>query len=71
MIGFLSAVASATPTPNTVSTVTDAMTAGLGSAGSDMLGAMASVIPVVIGVLIAYAIIQIGIKVFKMFTRKG
>lgn len=71
MIGFLSAVASATPTPNTVSTVTDAMTAGLGNAGSDMLGAMASVIPVVIGVLIAYAIIQIGIRVFKMFTKRG
>lgn len=71
MIGFLSAVASATPTPNTVSTVTDAMTTGLGSAGSDMLGAMAAVIPVVIGVLIAYAIIQIGIRVFKMFTKRG
>lgn len=66
MFGFV-----ATSTPNTISTVTDAMTSGLSTAGSDMLGAMASIIPVVIGVLIAYAIIQIGIRVFKMFTRKG
>lgn len=61
----------ATATPNTVETVTNAMVTGLGDAGSDILGAMASIIPVVIGVMIAYAIIKVGAKVFTRLTNKG
>lgn len=53
---------------NSVSTVTDAMTTSLSSAGSDMLGVIASVVPVVIPVMIGIAIVGIGIKIFKKVT---
>lgn len=51
--------------PANVSTVTDALTTSLSSAGSDLLGVVAAVVPVVIPVMIAIAAIGIGIKIFK------
>lgn len=50
---------------NTVSTVTDALTTALGSAGSDLLGVISAIVPVVIPVLIGITAIGIGIKVFR------
>lgn len=58
-------------TSNTVSTVTKALTDGLEGAGSDMLGVISSVVPVVIPVMIGVAVIGIGIKVFKKVTGKN
>lgn len=55
---------------STVKTVTDALTNSLQSAGSDLLGVVSSIIPVVIPVMIAIAAIGIGLKVFKKVTGK-
>lgn len=50
---------------NTVKTVTDALTTSLSSAGTDLLGVVSSVVPVVIPVMIAVTAIGIGLKIFK------
>lgn len=52
-------------TPNTVSTVTDAVTTSLSSAGSDMLGVISSIVPAVMPVMIGIAVVGIGIRIFK------
>lgn len=53
---------------NTVSTVIDAMTNGLSTAGSDLLGAIAAVVPVALPVMIAIVGVAVGIKIFKRVT---
>lgn len=55
-------------TANTVSTVIDALTSGIQSAGSDLLGAIASIVPVALPVMIAVVAIGVGIKIFKKVT---
>lgn len=55
---------------NSVSTVTKALTDSLQTAGSDMLGVVANVVPVVIPVMIGITVVGIGIKVFKKVTGK-
>lgn len=55
---------------NSVQTVTDALETALTNAGSDLLGVVATVVPVVIPVMIAIAAIGIGIKVFKKVAGK-
>lgn len=70
MLPFILVVAGASEGTNTVSTVTDAVTSGLSSAGSELLGVVAKVVPVVIPVMIGITAIGIGIKVFKKVTGK-
>lgn len=53
------------PTVNTVSTVIDALTNGLSGAGSDMLGAIATIVPVALPVMITIVAVRVGIKIFK------
>lgn len=53
---------------NTVSTVVDSMTGGLQTAGSDLLGAIASIVPVALPVMIAIVGVAVGIKIFKKVT---
>lgn len=55
-------------TTSTVKTVTDALESSMQTAGSDMLGVIASIVPVVIPVLIGLSVIGIGIRVFKKVT---
>ena len=55
-------------TPNTVSTVIDALTNGLSTAGSDLLGAIATIVPVAVPVMIAIVGIGVGLKIFKKVT---
>lgn len=55
-------------TVNTVTTVVDALTNGLSTAGSDMLGAISSIVPVALPVMIAIVAVRVGIKVFKKVT---
>lgn len=55
-------------TTNTVKTVIDSMTNGLQSAGSDLLGALGSIVPVALPVMIAIVAIGVGIKIFKKVT---
>lgn len=55
-------------TANTVTTVIDALTNGIQSAGSDLLGAIASIVPVALPVMIAVVAIGVGIKIFKKVT---
>lgn len=50
---------------NTVSTVVDALTSGLSTAGSDLLGAIAAVVPVALPVMIAIVGVGVGIRIFK------
>lgn len=55
-------------TTNTVETVINAMTNGLQSAGSDLLGAIASIVPVALPVMIAIVAVGVGIKIFRKVT---
>lgn len=55
-------------TANTVQTVIDALTTGISSAGSDLLGAIASIVPVALPIMIAVVAIGVGIKIFKKVT---
>ena len=57
-----------TPVPSSVSTVVDSMTTGLSSAGSDILGAIGSIVPVALPVMIGIVVIGVGIKIFKKVT---
>lgn len=50
---------------NTVQTVTDALGDALSTAGSDMLGMISTMVPVVIPVMIGITAVGVGIKVFK------
>lgn len=52
-------------TTNTVSTVIDALTNGLSNAGSDLLGAISTIVPVALPVMIAFVAVGAGIKIFK------
>ena len=66
---LLSAVGSgSTPEPSTVNTVVNAMTDGLSSAGSDILGAIGSIVPVALPVMIGVVVIGVGIKIYKKVT---
>lgn len=65
---LLSAVGTSTPEPNTVNTVVESMTTGLSSAGSDILGAIGSIVPVALPVMIGVVVIGVGIKIFKKVT---
>lgn len=56
------------PTVNTVSTVIDSLTSGLSTAGSDLLGGIASIVPVAVPVMIAIVAIGVGIRIFKRVT---
>ena len=56
------------PTVNTVSTVIDSLTSGLSTAGSDLLGGIASIVPVAVPVMIAIVAIGVGLKIFKKVT---
>lgn len=58
------------PTVNTVSTVIDSLTSGLGTAGSDILGAIASIVPVALPVMIAIVALFVGMRIFKRVTGK-
>lgn len=51
--------------------ITSAMTTGFSTAATDMLGAIGSILPVVIPVAAAMAVIGIGYKVFKRFTGRS
>lgn len=53
---------------NSVSTVIDALTGGLQTAGSDLLGAISSIVPVALPVMIAIVGVGIGLKAFKKVT---
>lgn len=55
-------------TTNTVETVINAMTNGLQSAGSDLLGGIASIVPVALPVMIAIVAVGVGIKIFRKVT---
>lgn len=57
-----------TSTANTVQTVIDALTTGISNAGSDLLGAIASIVPVALPIMIAVVAIGVGIKIFKKVT---
>lgn len=57
-----------TSSTNTVQTVIDALTNGLSTAGSDLLGAIATIVPVAVPVMIAVVAIGIGLKIFKKVT---
>lgn len=65
---LLGAVGTATPEPSTVNTVVTAMTDGLSGAGSDILSAIGSIIPVALPVMIGVVVIGVGIKIFKKVT---
>lgn len=56
------------PTVNTVSTVIDALTTGLSTAGSDLLGGIAAIVPVAVPVMIAVVAVGVGLKIFKKVT---
>lgn len=57
-----------TSSTNTVQTVIDALTNGLSTAGSDLLGAIATIVPVAVPVMIAVVAIGVGLKIFKKVT---
>ena len=51
--------------PNTVTTVINALTNGLSTAGSDILGAISTIVPVALPVMIGIVAIRVGIKIFR------
>lgn len=57
-----------TGSTNTVSTVIDSMTTGLQNAGSDLLGGVASIVPVALPVMISIVAVGVGIKIFRKVT---
>lgn len=67
MIDLINGVV-ASGTTNSVSTVVDAMTTGLSTAGSDILGAIGSIVPVALPVMIGVVVVGVGIKIFKRVT---
>lgn len=67
MIDLINGVV-ASGTSNSVSTVVDAMTTGLSTAGSDILGAIGSIVPVALPVMIGVVVVGVGIKIFKRVT---
>lgn len=50
---------------NTIDTVITALTSGLSSAGSDLLGLIAAVVPIALPVMITIVGVGVGIKIFK------
>lgn len=56
-------------TTNTVSTVTDALNTALSGAGSDLLGVVGTIVPVVVPIMIGVAAVGLGIKIFKKFGK--
>ena len=61
-------LSAATPTPGTVDAVVDGLTSGLTDAGSQLMGAVTSVLPVALPVMIGLVVIGLGIKIFKKVT---
>lgn len=57
-----------TGTASTVSDVITALTSGLTTAGSDLLGAIASIVPVAVPVMVAIVGIGVGLKIFRKVT---
>ena len=55
---------------SSISTVTDALTTGITTIGSDVMSAVGSVIPVALPVMGAIVVVSIGIKVFKKVAGK-
>ena len=51
-----------------VAGVTEAIKTALTTAGTDLLGVVSNVVPIVIPVMIGIAAVGIGIKVFKKVT---
>lgn len=54
---------------NTVATVTGALETALSGAGSDLLGVVGTIVPVVVPIMIAVAAVALGIKIFKKFGK--
>jgi hypothetical protein len=57
--------------PTAMESLTDSMLDGFGSAVADILGAIGALLPVLIPVAAAIALITVGYALFKRFGRKG
>lgn len=52
------------------SSITDTLSTSIGTIASDAMSAIASVLPVALGIMGAIVVVNIGIKVFKKVTGK-
>lgn len=55
---------------SSISTVTEALTNGISTIGTDAMSAVGSVIPVALPIMGAIVVVGIGIKVFKKVAGK-
>lgn len=51
-----------------ISTITEALTAGLNEAAVGMIGALADLLPIALTVMTSILVVSYGIKVFKKIT---